>query len=1574
MQTSTSAQNVLDQSITAQPSSPQNNSCQMSGNPSNYSLQHRPIRPDMSHTLGEKCGTAGSHTQGSQYLHHTSGVFWSGQNLNQQASTFHLSQHPTKTMMLVNSNPLLTILLNNNKEAAQPVDVNSHHGHHDTSDRIDNSAAQYNFQQEDVSLGINNNSSKRLQTEGHSAKPYYPTHNNLQLHANVNYLQSPASGSHQLVQDRHGPSAALAMGSSPKQFNHQWTKQDSSRVPFNIPHQEHSETPTSFQSAQETHVRTSRPSLSSMTNNQVLCNQNHNWDNSRTELNRVQHEECVTARPSNHSHIYPTQYLTGRSDQINVTNSAKRQPMHCQNSPYNVMPNPPANNSSRNYPNHPASLLIPPQHDSLVSYCTNMTSHGGASGNNAHHSIYSWTNIPGTGSTIHYKQDGSYGLVSNTGSSSSVPNDGIQSSVQHPHKLPPPYPSQHSHGPMLKKPGTAVGAGAHSLHHVQNISSTTPLKHKANNAYVQISNNKLTSSVPNYGMQFSAQQNCESIPAPKTIGQGYYVTVAEDKRNGFRAENMHIFVEDKLNESAPIQQVSSASNATSFVMGQKAIAVVQPLLQSMERNNGVNKTITNTQGMSLSTGSDVSKHGDESCCHPSQVRATFTQSASLIDESKQEVSKSRPEATLESKAKKTQTLDSETTDVEMATTNSCSESIHTRTEDLADTEMNTRLHANPLSEETKVLSADDIFKLSSVPVINWTLGKLKDLITTMKPKKSFESLLESKILNLYWEGDGEKLMDAVRSDSFQNIFQEARSVCGDDNDVLPQSVIFAQVRCKYWCKIQDKCDVLNHDSVYPKVPAYRSLWLNTNEQLDDIDKEFGFPWSLINGQHALQIEEQAKCIRTENENSGDTSSNMQVEEVTQTNIPTSSESVAKENQGSDLPQCSEQTHSSVKKVSEAIIFKDPFSSLVINVLPPEEAMRIFNNRLLQDKVRDDQQRMDLPEEMDVDVIEINNTSVEDKSSEEVDLVLTDVTLENKDVQMEDYCCLARWKAVYNGYRISSCECQSKTELVSAKATVNGKMLLDKEFSVELSATDGTAEGIGEENNCKNDQPKSTIVGEFPTIVLSDSESEIDCPYTEVSSLDLPEAPTLFPSCLNIVESEEGFPNIAQFHKLDTPMSELVLDKVQPKKKTHISQKGVILKERKSRGGEAIPTVTFPTCNLQPQITKKTSFLASLSLAPRLHKQLSPKRNYSSKVKQKRIGCKRRFLESHHTKCSVPGKKRKIRDCQNLNRQILPEIKLTNTKTKFEDPNTSTPEHLKEEQPLNCSKLQKAAEPEVRVKVQKMSTVRLALFGSSPQRKNGTVATGQNKNHSSSQQRHFSDRSPTPPETLNVNVNFWKKESSKTRPLFKGTVKQRIFNEWKSSFVPTKSRGKLQNKKGFGPKIVGADVAKQTFNSERQSIPEKTLKHKQNLQCIERENILHGLKLRLKRSRSGAVPSKETAAVKKSKYELGNPALLPLEENNVLRFIVLPDSRQEPMENETPLRSLKEIATPVAEEAKNPETIVQKCEGVWSTCPQKRNGPIITSTGTNEGTKTSSTIFQEFKKKFKQRKDTQHLSQ
>ncbi|XP_052454434.1 uncharacterized protein si:ch211-106e7.2 [Carassius gibelio] len=112
-------------------------------------------------------------------------------------------------------------------------------------------------------------------------------------------------------------------------------------------------------------------------------------------------------------------------------------------------------------------------------------------------------------------------------------------------------------------------------------------------------------------------------------------------------------------------------------------------------------------------------------------------------------------------------------------------------------------------------------------------------------------------------------------------------------------------------------------------------------------------------------------------------------------------------------------------------------------------------------------------------------------------------------------------------------------------------------------------------------------------------------------------------------------------------------------------------------------------------------------------------------------------------------------------------------------------------------------------------------------------------------------------------------------------------------------------------------------------------------------------------------------VKKSKYELGNPALMPLDEGPTLEFKVLPETFS--LEDGAELngaqadtsQTLQNETSGKEDEAKRMKTSHVPTQGVWSFSPLKKK---CTQPIEDTDVSDSCSLFQEFKKKYQEKKD------
>lgn len=264
------------------------------------------------------------------------------------------------------------------------------------------------------------------------------------------------------------------------------------------------------------------------------------------------------------------------------------------------------------------------------------------------------------------------------------------------------------------------------------------------------------------------------------------------------------------------------------------------------------------------------------------------------------------------------------------------------------------------------------FELSSVPAIPWTTGKLIKLIqddekAQMKHRMNlmkFDSA--NKLLSLFWNGDIKNLACKLKTGWYKDLMADTTTFCSDH--VTSDSVILSQVKPSFGKQLSNY-HILKHNTAYSELP-YKSSWLNVNEQLDDIDKEFGFPVSLS---HRLQmIDSLADQVRTANSNLAQILSEVANKGLSQTELE--SVDIGEEKQASTMDSTS--TQAAFPNETDSPDSSDPYYSFEIQVLPPEEAKRIFEQV---------QGKMSQSNDTDNQSERITDSSVEDVQPKAIDV-------------------------------------------------------------------------------------------------------------------------------------------------------------------------------------------------------------------------------------------------------------------------------------------------------------------------------------------------------------------------------------------------------------------------------------------------------------------------------------------------------------------------------------------------------------------------------------------------------------
>ncbi|XP_073688030.1 uncharacterized protein [Garra rufa] len=272
---------------------------------------------------------------------------------------------------------------------------------------------------------------------------------------------------------------------------------------------------------------------------------------------------------------------------------------------------------------------------------------------------------------------------------------------------------------------------------------------------------------------------------------------------------------------------------------------------------------------------------------------------------------------------------------------------------------------------------------------------------------------------------------------------------------------------------------------------------------------------------------------------------------------------------------------------------------------------------------------------------------------------------------------------------------------------------------------------------------------------------------------------------------------------------------------------------------------------------------------------------------------------------------------------------------------------------------------------KTNTVCLALYGSSSRKGNKLKLTKRNKEKVSCEE---------PPKTLQVTISSYKKikddsESMKRKSVEAEDATDRKERKQGASLQNPSLRKTLPldlvsglNKNGLSSTSVRKPLGLSGNVKSDVRLPEGNKRKRQHKQTTQQMSMNKFI-IRGKTAPSKLLHSPED--VTKSKYELGNPALMPLDESPTLEFKVLPESFHfedgtEPnCAQADTSQSTQNGMSGSEEEAKRMKTSHSPTKGVWSFSPlrKKHTQPIQAADVSG-----SCSLFEEFKKKYQKKKN------
>ncbi|XP_035521386.1 uncharacterized protein si:ch211-106e7.2 [Morone saxatilis] len=526
----------------------------------------------------------------------------------------------------------------------------------------------------------------------------------------------------------------------------------------------------------------------------------------------------------------------------------------------------------------------------------------------------------------------------------------------------------------------------------------------------------------------------QSVAAPQQISvpNVFYVKATENGNGGKASQSMmpesnssqrsttESSVADKLEAILSVKANDASNYSSPGCIGTRAVAVVQPLSQENYHVASKHTPVSSINQSTEHAATDESLRSPEKCVispavaktapylrhgsppypeNPNQTMSNNSHSAGSNDSSFASSPDSAGHQHLSQK-------------------NVCAEDTGSEPAINMQVEQHVKLSANqlvtpevPVSQSKNPTDPDScVSELSQVPTLPWTHVALTGLIVQDEQAQSIlqpsSTMFNSeKLVRMFWDGNTINLITKLKTGWYRSLITDVKEFC--QKHTTPDSVILSQVKPSSLKQLQSY-HVLKDNEAYSE-PPYKSSWLNVSEQLDDIDNEFGFPWSWKHHLHVIESHSQPDVDETVNSFPAQAAHEVPNKVLSQTELePFDS---GEEKQASAVEVTSTQAAS--PNETEIADSSDSYYSFEIKVLPPEEAMVIFK-----------QAQSKMPQSMDTDPQPeiVMDSSVQDELPEAMDVTLNDSELKSV-LPIQQVCCLSKWLHVICGSDKSSSKCQ-----------------------------------------------------------------------------------------------------------------------------------------------------------------------------------------------------------------------------------------------------------------------------------------------------------------------------------------------------------------------------------------------------------------------------------------------------------------------------------------------------------------------------------------------------------------------
>ncbi|XP_037538670.1 uncharacterized protein si:ch211-106e7.2 [Nematolebias whitei] len=746
-----------------------------------------------------------------------------------------------------------------------------------------------------------------------------------------------------------------------------------------------------------------------------------------------------------------------------------------------------------------------------------------------------------------------------------------------------------------------------------------------------------------------------------------------------------------------------------------------------------------------------------------------------------------------------------------------------------------------------------VLDLSSLPTNAWTVEGLNKLILETE-KAQPESQVDSKqsiivkLIIMFWNKNVKALLQNYKAGA--SFALNVEKICTRFSE---KSVILSEVKPDFKDHLK-QYHILDNAEIYSEQP-YKSQWLNVNHQLDDIDKEFGFPWVLK--QH-LYVHEVGGSIPE------------QIISEVQNKILSRAEpesvDLVKEKEVCTV----ESTPHSLSSKKKPDVSCDSDHSFKIEVLPPEEARSIYEQ--VQNQTH--------PSTSCENVTALNG-SLQTQVNKDAGATLKTHNMENKsDDKIKEICCLARFMEMYSIPDLPSSKCLCKVERSCIGKSVKtpkpdtdnpakSKDVIDCR-TITLSASELCSKldqiiDLTEKDDKSSPSFQETETEQDMEIISHSCNNKLFPFSQETENLDQ-EAERISKisnnsQLHNFLKSEDDDLSAIDFVTASSPFT---LEISETESEDNCQQ------ELKST--EAIQLSTFVSSANKIQSDKSCSIETENVL------QLSDQEENCRQVYLKLVEKAESALESKGTQTAYHQSSHSVRNKQTKTKRngqsgldlLFPELKMQKQCKRSIELDSD----ISEAQPSSSE----------------AKTVELVLFGSG-QKEQGSLPENKKRDTLSPSIFFVKYR---PPAVLSVNLDPPRRKSLDTVGPETYSAKQLIYERWRKTFHPTLNgsfmkslRNKLKRQKHLSASLSSSLKKQQWSASSKVQVPDGTSK---NPQSLKRRRSFSLLRRREKvKRRRYSVTLEQPANREEKGTQNGNPAVKPLLENIVLKFSVLPDT-------------------------------------------------------------------------------------